>query len=304
VPYLVTEAVGALDGPPLYRWIDTGAVLATQGRMHAQVHSIAQSAADYAGLLGWCAFDYASINGGDRIWQNLKTPGVQDTFRVPKPGAAFYRSQADPRVAGPVILPMFFWDFGPGSPPDGPGAGAMVATNCERLEFYVDGQHVATGTPDSADYAGLAFPPVFADLSTDGSGQPELRIDGYLGGHKAASVQMSADTSRDRLELVIEDAWISADGSDTTRLTFRALDAYGHQRPYVTGQVTLDLTGPAVLVGDNPFPFGDYGGVGGAFVRSLPGRTGRVTVSAQHPVLGRAAGRLTVRRPDGGRPLA
>ena len=43
VPYLVTEAVGALDGAPLYRWIDTGAVLAVQGRMHAQVHNLAQA---------------------------------------------------------------------------------------------------------------------------------------------------------------------------------------------------------------------------------------------------------------------
>lgn len=296
VPYLVTEAVGALDGPPLYRWTDTGAVLAAQGRLHAQVHSIARSAGGYAGLLGWCAFDYASVNGGDRIWQNLKWPGVHDTFRVPKPGAAFYRSQADPRTAGPVIMPMFFWDFGPGSPPDGPGPGAMVATNCERLEFYVAGQHVATGSPDTAGYPGLAFPPVFADLSTDGTGQPELRIDGYHGGQKAAAVHMSADPARDRLELVIDDAWISADGSDATRLTFRAVDAYGHQRPRVTGDVALEMTGPAELIGDNPFPFAEYGGVGGAFLRSRPGQAGAVTVVARHPVLGSAVARLTVRR--------
>ena len=43
VPYLVSEAVGALDGPPLYRWIDTEATLAIQARMHAQVHDLAQA---------------------------------------------------------------------------------------------------------------------------------------------------------------------------------------------------------------------------------------------------------------------
>ena len=69
---------------------------------------------------------------------------------------------------------------------------------------------------------------------------------------------------------------IQADGSDATRLTFRALDAYGNQRPYVPGDVTLTLAGPATLVGDNPFPFGSYGGVGGSFARSAPGRTGPV----------------------------
>ena len=86
---------------------------------------------------------------------------------------------------------------------------------------------------------------------------------------------------------------IQADGTDTTRVTFRAVDAYGNQRPHVTGDVQLSLAGPARLVGDNPFPFGSYGGVGGAFLRSIPGRTGAVTVTAAHTVLGSSTIRLT-----------
>ncbi|HEY1322412.1 MAG TPA: hypothetical protein VGF32_19295 [Streptosporangiaceae bacterium] len=285
VPYLVTEAVGALVGSPTYRWIDTSAVLGWQALLHAQVHNIAQSNPRYAGLLGWCGIDYASLNGGNRIWDTLKTPGVTDTFRVLKPGAAFYQSQLDPTVR-PVIVPAFFWDFGPNSPAGGPGANAMIATNCDRLEIYVAGQHFGTGTPDAAQFASLACPPVFVDLTVDGSSAPELRIDGYLGDRQVASVSMSADTTRDRLVLTADDKAITADGSDATRVTFRALDAHGNQRPYVTGDVSLTLTGPATLVGDNPFAFGEYGGVGGAFVRSLPGRTGLATVTAKHPALG------------------
>jgi beta-galactosidase len=263
------------------------------------VHDIARSDPRYAGLLGWAGFDYASLSGGKRIWDGLKTPGVLDTFRVPKPGAAFYRSQLDPRVR-PVILPVFFWDFGPGSPPDGPGPRAMIATNCDRLEIYVGGRHAATGTPDTGGLGHLAHPPVFADLAVDGSGLPELRIDGYLGGRRVASVRMSADPARDRLALTADDRSIQADGSDTTRLTFRAVDAYGNQRPHASGQVSLALTGPATLIGDNPFGFGRYGGVGGAFVRSHPGRAGLVRVTAGHPVLGPATVRITVTRPAPG----
>ena len=62
----------------------------------------------------------------------------------------------------------------------------------------------------------------------------------------------------------------------------------------VTGNVTLAVTGPAALIGDNPFPFGAYGPVGGAFVRSRPGQTGLVTVSAGHPALGRATVQVKV----------
>ena len=212
---------------------------------------------------------------------------------MPKPGAAFYRSQVDPRVR-PVILPVFFWDFGPRSPAHGPGPHAMIATNCDRLEIYVGGRYLATGTPDTEDFGYLAYPPVFADLTVDGSDRPDLRIDGYLGQQLVASARMSADTARDRLVLTADDSSIRDDGTDTTRVTFRAVDAYGNQRPHVTGDVSLSLTGPATLVGDNPFAFGTYGGVGGAFVCSRPGQAGLVSVTASHPVLGQAAVRITV----------
>ncbi len=358
LPYLVSEAVGALDGPPCFRWTDTDDVLAKQAIMHAQVHDIASSDPGYCGLLGWAGFDYASLHG--HCFENLKWPGVMDTFRVPKPGAAFYRSQVDPRVR-PVILPVFCWDFGPDSPPEGPGPDAMIATNCDRLEIYVGGVHWATGTPDRERFRNLAHPPVFVDL-TIGSlaplvpppapiasptppapiasptrapvaspmppaavasptpapaasptppaavasptparpgapARPQLRIDGYVAGTLVQVVRMSADPAGDRLEMTADHAAIVADGSDATRVTFRAVDGHGHRRPHVTGAVTLALTGPAVLLGDSPFPFGDNGGVGGALVRSLPGRSGAIEVTGAHPVLGRSSARITATPP-------
>jgi beta-galactosidase len=91
----------------------------------------------------------------------------------------------------------------------------------------------------------------------------------------------------------VGDASIVADGSDATRVTFRAVDAYGNHRPYAGGAVTLTVTGPGELAGDNPFPFGTCGGVGGAFIRSTTGETGRITVTANHPGLGSARGSVT-----------
>ena len=105
---------------------------------------------------------------------------------------------------------------------------------------------------------------------------------------------MASDTSRDRLVLSIEDASIAGDGNDMTRITFRALDAYGNQRPYVTGDVTLAVAGPATLIAENPFAFATYGGVGGGFIRSQPGTSGTVTVTATHPTLGQASGSLVI----------
>jgi beta-galactosidase len=282
VPYLVSEAVGALDGPPYYRWTDTQDVLATQLVMHATVHDIAASDDRYTGLLGWAGFDYASLTG--RVHQHLKWPGVVDTFRVPKFGAAYYQSQVDPSVR-PVIEPAFFWDFGPESPPDGPGPGTVVATNCDRLECYVDDRHAGTALPDRARFPHLRHPPAVVDLTVAGEA---LRIDGYVGGELVATRRFAADPVTDRLLLVADDPAIAADGSDATRVLFRAVDAHGNQRPHVTGDVGFTLAGPGVLVGDNPFAFGDFGGVGAVWLRSLPDAPGLLRLTAEHATLGTA----------------
>jgi beta-galactosidase len=111
----------------------------------------------------------------------------------------------------------------------------------------------------------------------------------HFDGASLAAGRVFADFDHTRIE---------ADGSDATRITFRATDAHGNQRRGVAGNVTLSVTGPADLIGDNPFPFGSYGPVGGAFVRSRPGRPGLVTVGAGHPALGRATVQITSGEPD------
>jgi beta-galactosidase len=110
---------------------------------------------------------------------------------------------------------------------------------------------------------------------------------------------MSANPATDRLVLDLEDAKITGDGTDATRLGFRALDAYGNQRPYVAGDVTVSLTGPATIVGQNPFQFATYGGVGALIIRSQADRSGAVTVTASHPTLGTATAKLTVAKSSG-----
>jgi beta-galactosidase len=302
VPYMVSEAVGTLSGPAVYyRRIDAQAVQQGQATAHGRVHSIAASDDRYCGLVAWSGFDYPSGNGNQ--FQGVKYTGVVDLFRIAKPGAAIYQAQVDPAVT-PVIAPAFYWDFGPVSPVTSLPT-AMICANLDRLEIYVGGQHFATATPDTGDYACLDYPPSFVDFSAvDGSSRPDLRIDGYLADVKVASRSLACDPSGDTLSLTADDAEIDGDGVDTTRLAFRAVDCYGAPRPYVTGQVALAITGPAVLIGDDPFDFASAGGAGAVWIRSLPGSPGTVTVRASHPTLGTAAVSVRVREvPQGGHPV-
>jgi beta-galactosidase len=172
----------------------------------------------------------------------------------------------------------------------------MIASNCERVEVFVGGEHAGSGQPvlDAALYGHLAYPPTLVDLTMTGKDRPELRIEGYVDGEQVAVVRMSAGPDGDHLGMTADDTVIAGDGCDATRVVFRALDTYGNQRRFRTGEVTLQVTGPAELIGDNPFQFGAYGGLGAVWIRSRPGKSGPVTVAARHPVLGRAQVQLTV----------
>jgi beta-galactosidase len=283
VPYLLTEAVGVVGlVPKHFLWTDRPAWLARQATLHAQAH--AQAAADqrYCGLLGWCGFDYSSLQGPGA--DHIKSPGVADMFRIPKPGAAIYQSQADPRTKS-VIVPVLAWDFHFGAPPPGPGPNMMIATNCDRVEVRADG--AAVPVEPGTQYAHLAYPPVFALVTASGPGPVgQLEIAGFVGGRPVAAMRMSSDPSGFRLVAQADDEEIVASGSDATRVSFRVVDAFGNQVRYRSGEVTLRLSGPATLIGEDRFPLAEYGGPSAVWVRSIPRQTGTATLIASHTELG------------------
>ena len=287
VPYLLAEAVGqfnytkgkAFDSK--YRRAGDVVLQEQQALRHAQAHSKAAANPRICGVIAWCGFDYGSLVNP---YNGVKCPGVVDVFRVPKLGASFYQAQGDPRVQ-PVIQPNFYWDFGPQTP-RGPGSHAAIFSNCDRLEVFVDGRPIATLHPDAANFPHLPHPPFFVDLERDGAGQPELRIDGYVGGRPRLSRSFSSDTRQDRFVLAADDKELSADGSDATRLAFKVVDKFGAERAFAGGEVAFELTGPGRLIGDNPFLLADTGGVGAVWVRTLPRQPGRIIVKAVHSLLG------------------
>ena len=293
VPYLITESVGVVETKPEqhFTWTDPPSLLVRQAELHAQAQNAARSTpssgGSYAGMLAWAAFDYSSQHGGRPY--SVKWAGVADGFRILKPGSAVYQTQVSPQVR-PVIVPVFFWERNGADPGAAAVSGdSMIASNCEQLEISVNGGHVTTGLPavDNPLYSNLAYPPFLVQLPRMDA-PSVLRIRGYVGGQQVTEVQMSADAGGDHLAMSADDSSITADGSDMTRVVFRATDAYGNQRRYSHGEVTLSLDGPGVLIGDNPFAFGTYGGLGAVWVRSVARQSGTITVTAVHPELGRA----------------
>ena len=243
VPYMLAETVGQRTYTEkgfgnFYRRAGDVAVQCKQAIYHAQAHDRAGAYERFCGVIAWCAFEYGSPQNS---YKGVKNPGVADVFRIPKLGASFYQSQVSPDVR-PVIVPNFYWDFGP-STPRGPGENAAIFSNCERLEIFVDHKHHATLEPDRKNYPNLRYAPFFADLSLDGTGYPVLRIDGYAAGHLALSRSFCSDASKDQFLINADDAAITGDGIDATRLVFRVADRFGAPRLFAGGDVDLRANG-------------------------------------------------------------
>lgn len=287
VPYMLAEAVGQFDYTAgkgfgiRYRRAGDVSLQQVQAVRHAQAHSRAGAKPRICGVIAWCAFEYASLVNS---YNTVKTPGIADVFRIPKLGASFYQAQGDPNVR-PIIQPSFYWDFGPQTP-SGPGKQATIFSNCDRLELFVGGQRKATLHPNAADFPHLKHPPFFADLDLDGSARPELRIDGFVGNRLLLSRFFSSDPSQDQFLLEADDTVLDADGADATRLVFKVADKFGAERAFAGGEVTFELTGPGVIVGDNPFSLVESGGVGALWVKTLPDRLGLIRITAKHSTLG------------------
>jgi beta-galactosidase len=286
-PYLVAETVGQFNYSAgkgfnmKYRAAGDIGEQMSQALYHAQAHSRAADHPRIAGVIAWCAFDYASLMNA---YNNVKCPGIADVFRHPKLGASFYLAQVDP-IVRPVIEPDFYWDFGP-STPSCPGDHAAIFSNCDRLEVFLDGKLHASLQPDRTGFRHLKHPPFFADLKLDGASHPELRIDGFVGDKLVLSRSFSSDPKTDRFSLRADDDALVGDGIDSTRLAFAVVDKFGAPRAFASGSVSIHIYGPGVIVGDNPFKLDENGGSGAVLVKTIARRAGKIRIEAEHNVFG------------------
>jgi len=249
---------------------------------HARVHDQLASNPQYAGGIGWCAFDYnthSDFGAGDRICYH----GVADIFREPKPAAGFYKSQCDPQEEI-VLAPAFHW-----APSDEARqfTVAMICSNCDHLKLYAkhgdDWRLFAEADPDREQFKHLLHPPFSIDLTKVDLKWSDLRVDGYIDGKQIISRTYSGRGADQKFSLHPDDLELYADGADATRVVFRVTDEFGAIRPYANDPIVLSLEGPAEIIGDNPFAL--IGGTGAIWVRAKE-EPGMVTLTARHPRLG------------------
>jgi beta-galactosidase len=258
---------------------------------HARIHNQLASNPQYAGGIGWCAFDYnthSNFGAGDRICYH----GVTDIFREPKAAAGFYKSQCDPSEEI-VLEPAFHW----ANSDESVGlTKAVICSNCDHLKIYMREKSIESNPwkllteldPDRTEFDHLTYAPFVLDWRHVSKKQfdfdwGDLRIDGFLKGQQVASKTLSGKGVDKKFEIRADDRELIADGADTTRVVLRVTDEYGNIRPYANNAIAFTLEGPAELIGDNPFAL--IGGTGAVWVRAKE-EPGTVRLTAKHPWLG------------------
>ncbi len=260
---------------------------------HARVHNQLASDKQYAGGLGWCAFDYnthANFCSTDRICYH----GVSDIFRIAKPAGGFYKSQCDPSEEI-VLEPAFDWSRGDRNESFNV---AMVSSNCDHLKIYIGKNLVADVGPDRQNFPHLRYPPFVTNIREGiNKGWGDLTLEGYIDGKLVITKKLSGQGADRQFHLLPDDKELNGDGIDATRVVFKVTDEFGAIKQLANAAISLSLTGPGEIIGENPFAL--FGGVGAIWVKTKEA-AGLIRLTAKHPYLGEKTIQIVVKsaRPE------
>ena len=278
MPIITSEEIGHGYPANSFSREDTLINLAIK-HAEAQNGSFAQS--KWGGMLGWCAFDYASSHtnavskNGNRYVSNH---GAADIFRIPKFAGYFYQSQRDPTLYGPMLYIGNYWR-------SGSARTINVFSNCDQVELFVNGASKGKISPTS--YTRLPHPVFVWQNVAYASGN--IKAVGYIGTSPAVTQTWYTPGSPTKITLVPDTSAIFT-GGDMTRVVVMVGDANNPFVPYNTTSVTISVSGAGDFIGESPIAMEN--GLSAFYVRSRASQTGVITCQAT--ASGLTAGSATI----------
>ncbi len=284
LPYMVTEFNGHMF--PTKR-TDPEVRQSEHVTRYLQVLDKAYSDAEISGSIGWCMADYNThrdFGAGDRICHH----GVLDIFREPKYAAYVYASQCEPSE-DIVLKPVTFWARGEKDRCE--VLPMIVLTNCDYVEFQFGDFPSKRIEPDRATYPHLPHPPVIVDsrfvdmaeMGAWGMRWQDGKFTGFVNGKAVVEVRLSGNPVASSLQLQSDDLELLAGEKDSTRFIVRALDQLGNVLPVFDDVLTIQVAGPARLLGPDAIAF--KAGIGGFWVETT-GEAGEIVVTVSTRRLG------------------
>lgn len=250
VPYLVSEFNGHMY--PTKRF-DQEERQAEHVMRHLRVLDACYGDPHISGAIGWCMFDYNThrdFGSGDKICYH----GVMDMFREPKFAAYAYKSQCDPSDE-PVLKPVTYWARGERS--IGGILPLIVLTNCDFIEFRYGNHKPKRIYPDREMFPNLPHAPVVIDARSVSPNEvgdwgmtwEDGYFTGFVDGEPVAKLRLPANPLPTRLSVTSDHEALDAKPKDATRIVIRALDQFDNVLPYFDDVMSVDVSGPAQLLG-------------------------------------------------------
>ncbi len=275
IPYITTEFAGHTVLQQAHSW-DDDQILVNQIMENSHGHGYGLDAMygnnKWAGLIGWCAFDYysphrnASNSEIGRGYMSFVSPhGVSSIFRLPKLAAYFYQSQRDPALYGPMVHICSYWT--PNSL-----SNILVVSNCDDVELYQDGVQVTT---KNKVYPNLPHP---CFLWTKVNYKPgELKAIGYIGGIQKATHIVRNPGTPTKLS-VVPDTNVIYENGDMTQVTVSLLDEHGQILHLRADSITLSASGAGDFIGESKTAL--EGGQMAFYVKTRASQKGTITCQA------------------------
>lgn len=276
IPFITTEFAGHTIVKQIHAW-DNDKIQVNQiideSRGHATGQNASYACERWAGLVGWCAFDYnsphrnATYSDSGRGNMSYVSPhGVSSIFRLPKLAAYFYQSQRDPALYGPMVRIGNYWT--PSSP-----TRVVVVSNCEEVALYQDDVLISKKPPEL--YPDLPYPCYHWVGVPFRSG--ELKAIGYIGGVAVATHGVRTPGNPATLT-VVPDTTVLFDGGDMTQVVVSLRDDYGQILHLRADSVTLSARGSGDFIGEEKTAL--EGGQIAFYVKTRASETGSITCQA------------------------
>jgi len=244
VPYLVTEYSGHMY--PTRRY-DTEERQTEHTLRHYKILNQGNLDDYISGVIGWCAFDYNThrdFGSEDRICYH----GVMDMFRIPKFASYVYHSQVSPEVEA-VLEPITVWTRGERS--EAIINPLVIATNCDKVDFYYGDELYGTYYPDDQKFKALEYPPIIIEDfgSQWGKTWQDAKFIGYYNDVEVINRKLSCESYLTDIEVVADDYQLNSGDWDATRVVIKAVDNQNNQLKFYNGIVELEITGVGEIIG-------------------------------------------------------
>jgi beta-galactosidase len=231
-PWLITE-YGDAEQFPI--WQDESDLLRFALRWAKQINNT-YAHKDFAGSVGWSAFDYPSPEF-NTPWGVIAYHNVDDVYRLPKAFSGYvFESQKDPDLYGATVHILSYWRRS--------AADLWVASNADEVEILVNGKSIGRQKP--SEYTSLPHP-LFKFALGDAFEKGTVEAVAYRHGEVAAREQMRTPEDAKALQVVPDDSAIIGDGADLTRVVVYAVDGNGTIAPYEDRGVTIEVENGRLL---------------------------------------------------------